>query len=292
MSALAVGVPTAVVLGGSDADPDRKPDQTVATDPAPPGRTLPAGFHYESWHGVTIEVPDDWRYGAISQWCVGSGELSPPVIERPGPSTLVGCLPHENGYGVRFQEIDNTEDFYWPLAKQGSSWPADAWVGAHGLGGVLVEISLPDINLAQQILDSAQINAALDPNGCPIDDKSDPVVPGDAMSVCTYDGAGQLVNSELLTGSQVQDAEAALDSTESAGNPACTDVSSKDVVQTVRLASIALDATLIEDPNCLQLTVHGEGRTVTEDVLYWALSPGSGGSFPNDAPLPSEHRKR
>ena len=160
----------------------------MANDPDAVGPDVRGGFHYESWHDVTIEVPDTWVYGTLNQWCADDGLPDEPMVERPGGvQTLVLCTP-ASGYGVRFQTVDNTDDFQWPLVKQsGDTWPADAYVGARGLGGVLVEVALPDLALAQEILDSAQHNESLDPNGCPVDCSSDPVVPGDTMTVCRYD---------------------------------------------------------------------------------------------------------
>jgi hypothetical protein len=288
--ALCVGVPTAfAVTGGSDDGP-RRSDGTVATDPAPPTRTLPDGFHYESWHGVTIEVPDSWGYGALDQWCAGD-EPERPVVQRPGEaSTLAGCGPNAFGYGVWFQALeDNEDDFNWPLTQQDpESWPAGAYVGAHGLGGVLVEIALPDIDLAQQILASARVNAALDPNGCPVDTTSDPVVPADSMTVCRYDAGGLLEQSELLRG---DDAVAAAGALEDAPPGSVDCGSGPPSGGFVRLASLADDA-VVDLTGCTQLTVHGESRQLTPDVLYWALSPGWSGSVPGAVSLPSELRER
>ena len=49
-----------------------------------------------------------------------------------------------------------------------------------------------------------------DPNGCPVDAGTDPVVPEDAMTVCRYDDAGLLEQSELLSGADLEAAETAL----------------------------------------------------------------------------------
>ena len=282
--ALAVAVPTAVVVTqGSDSDnPSR-----VATDPDAVGQDVRGGYHYESWHDVTIEVPDSWGYGG-SDWCANEGTLDPPRISRPGELTLnIACSPAQ-GYGVRFQEIDNTDDFQWPLVKQsGDNWPSDAYVGARGLGGVLVEVALPDLVLAQQILDSAQHNDRLDPNGCPVDLQSDPVVRGDSMTVCRYDVSGQLEQSELLTGDEVSRAEEAINDAPAGDARGCPPVLRSDQ-QVVRLSSLAEDVEV--DLGCGWLTEGGEARQVTPDILYWALSPGWSGSVPDGLSLPSELR--
>ncbi len=235
---------------------------------------------------MTIEVPDTWRYGTLDQWCVG-GELEVPVINRPGGvTTAMGCTPAQ-GYGVSFQEVERSDEFRWPLAQQGSGWPSDAWVGAHAVGGTLVSVSLPDINLAQQILDSVQLNPSLDPNGCPVSAESDPVVPGDSMTVCRYDADGLLQQSELLTGDEVSRAEKALHDAPAGEAGACT-ADRRDDQQFIRLSSLAEDAEI--DLKCGWLTQRGETRPLTSDVLYWALSPGWSGSVPGGVSLPSELR--
>ena len=46
-------------------------------------------------------------------------------------------------YGITFQEIDNTDDFQWPVGPAGRrrGWPPDAYVGGRGIGGVLVMVT-------------------------------------------------------------------------------------------------------------------------------------------------------
>jgi hypothetical protein len=281
--ALAVGVPSAIVAAqGSDSDSSDR----VAKDPNADSVGPPDGFRYESWHDVTVTVPDSWGYGTLDQWCVGD-EPERPLVERPGgASTLVACGPNAFGYGVRFQEVDNTDDFEWPLVEQsGDTWAPGTFVGARGRGGILVEVALPDSDLAAQILAYVQHNDRLDPNGCPVDSSSDPVVPGDSMTVCRYDDAGQLEQSELLSGADLKAAELALWAA-----PDASTLGSCDAFpgQTIRMASVAEDAGI--DLSCGTLLVHGEARKLTEDVLYWALSPGWSGSVPDGVSLPSELR--
>jgi hypothetical protein len=281
---LAIGVPTAVVAThGSHDDPaPRRSNQNVATDPAPPGPVVPGGFHYESWHDVSVLVPDSWVYGSLGP-CGGSREA--PAIARPGPVNAMDCEPRR-GYGVGFSQVDDSDDFEWPLVlESGSESPADAYVGARGLNGVLVTVVLPDRALAQQILDSVQHNDVLDPNGCPVDRASDPAFPADAMVVCRYDGDGQLDQSEQLTGSDLDAAQAALDAApRRASRPACP----HDLTPafSVRLASASEDADL-DVHNCATMIVNGQLADVTKDVLYWALSPGWSGSVPAGVSLPS-----
>jgi hypothetical protein len=288
--ALAVGLPAGVWAtqgsGGSQAGPGPGPaGGTIAKDPAAAGAQMPGGFHYESWHEVTIEVPDTWAYGSLGSWCAGGGALEPPRIGRPGGLTeSIACSPG-SGYGVTFSEVDDNGDFRWPLVHQsGDSWPADAYVGARGLGGVLVEVDLPDLALAQQILDSAELHPQLDPNGCPVADSSDPVVPAGTMAVCRYDATGRLEQSELLSGTEVAAAEAALRAAPDAAAGRCG-VSQPAFVSPIRMSSAAEDASV--DLGCGGVSMADGPKRLTPDILYWALSPGWSGSLPAGVSLPS-----
>lgn len=288
VAVLGVGVPVGLLStqgSGGDGDGDPGPaDGPVAVDTNgvdEPG--LPNGYHYESWHDVTIEVPNTWGYGTLDQWCT-DGASPAPVVQRPGVSTLVACTP-ATGYGVSFAPREGGE-VQWPVAQQHSGgWPDGAFVGATTVGDVVVTVVARESTVAGYVLESAAANAAIDPQGCPIDTASDPVVPGDAMTVCRYDAGGRLEQSELLTGADVADVESAL----ADAPPTSSRVCDAEPGQTVRLASIGQDAQL--DLVCGTLFVHGEARELTSDVLYWALSPGWSGSLPGGVPLPSELRK-
>lgn len=282
--ALALGVPTAIVA--TQASDSESPGR-VADDPNADTVGAPDGFRYESWRDVTVLVPDSWGYGTLDQWCVGD-EPERPLVERPGGnSTLALCSPGF-GHGVRFQTVDNTDDFEWPLVEQtGDTWAPGTFVGARGRGGVLVEVALPDSALAAKILASVQVNVRVDPNGCPVNAESDPVVPGDSMTVCRYDVGGRLQQSELLTGDKVSRAEKALHDAPAGESRGCTAELRSDQ-QFIRLSSLAEDAEI--DLKCGWLTQRGETRPLTPDILYWALSPGWSGSVPGDVSLPSELR--
>ena len=76
---------------------------------------------WESWHGVTVLVPEDWEYGDQSAWCADGGSAETFRVSRPGgvvPS--IACTPGSS-YGLAFQEIemDETEEpFDWPVVTQ------------------------------------------------------------------------------------------------------------------------------------------------------------------------------
>jgi hypothetical protein len=289
VAALAVGVPTAVVATqGSDDDSDSP--SRVADDPNDDDAGVPDGYRVESWHDVTVLVPEAWGYGSLESWCADGGQLEPRVERPGGVSPAIGCAT--STYGLSFQELppgqDRDEVFDWPVTLQTSEgWPPDAYVGAHGIGDVLVEVIAPTAEQAQAILGTVRaLGPEGDPNGCPLDARTTAGPPPGRMSVCRYDASGALEHSELLTGTDKDAAEAAL---EAAPDATATDCDAEPS-QTVRLATEAEDAQI--DLSCGSLTVRGEPRALGSDILYWALSPGWSGSVDGDVPLPTKLRQR
>src|SRR3954453_9511878 len=117
--ALCVAVPTALVAthGSTRAGPGPSDDPTATTSP----QVVPAGDRVESWHGVSILVPDWWQYGNLGDWCAGGGSITSRVQRPEGARDAIQCSP-ESTYGVSFQAVDNTGDFAWPVVEQ----PGDA----------------------------------------------------------------------------------------------------------------------------------------------------------------------
>src|SRR4051794_17967400 len=153
--ALAVAVPVGVVTLSGSGDDDR--DSTDAADPMKDDPGGDEGYRWESWHGVTVQVPDTWDYGSLSDWCADGAKIGTPRVQRPGTvSNSIGCEPAST-YGLTFQEIDNHSDFEWPVVSQtGDAWPDPNFVGGRGIGGVLVMVTTPNAELARRVLDSAR----------------------------------------------------------------------------------------------------------------------------------------
>jgi hypothetical protein len=302
--ALAIGVPGAVVaLGGDDGrGQDVGPANHGNTGVDPNGDdgdgqdSVPAladGYRWESWHDVTIQVPDDWEYGSLSDWCVG-GPTPTPRVQRPGTvANDILCEPAST-YGLTFQVIDNKDDFLWPIVHQDSGgWPEKNVVGGRGIGGVLAMVATPTLEPAAKILDSMRaIGPEGDPNGCRsryTPDAANP--PEGALSVCRYDETWALEQSEALVGEDAGDAIRALQAAPEAGE--CADASQGSQPHAVVvLAAAGVSATVDLVEGCPRVTVDGQVRELTPEVVYWALSPGWSGSVPGDVPLPSELRKR
>ena len=303
LAVLAIGVPTAVVALGGDHDGDGRvgpaEQGSTAVDPnsSPNPTTAPetdwpmgGGYRWESWHDVSVRVPKNWGYGSLSDWCAGGGELTPRVQGPETPTLSILCEPAST-YGVSFQAIDNHDDFQWPVVHQnGGGWPAENQVGGRGIGGVLVMAATPDGDQARFILDSMRaIGPQGDANGCftrLTPEAANP--PEGALSVCRYDETGALVQSEALVGEDAGRAVQALQAAPAPGD--CADASTGSqphVVIVMEAAGISARVDLAS--GCPRVTVEGDVRELTPDVLYWALSPGWSGDGTN-LPLPPELR--
>ncbi|MDX6371180.1 MAG: hypothetical protein QOD98_168 [Nocardioidaceae bacterium] len=291
--ALAVGVPTAVLASrGSTSDgPSR-----VANDPSADSRVVPDGYRVESWRSVTIQVPDTWGYGGLESWCAGGGSLDSPRVSRPGGvNEAIACSP-ATGYGIAFQAIDNTDDFQWPVVQQDpdAGWPPGAYVGARGIGGVLVTVVAKTEAAGLDVLATMHaIGPEGDANGCSSQRGVAPPgdVPQGAMTVCRYDAGGLLEQSEVLSHDDTGRAVAALEAASTIPDNLGCPHDATGAAPIVRLRTADFHATVDLGGDCP--TVHGLGpdRELTSDVLYWALSPGWSGSFPDGVPVPKELRQ-
>jgi len=303
--ALAIGVPGAVVALSGDDAPGRSVGPADRGETAVDGKgddggdaqvdvpSLESGYHWESWHGVSIQVPDSWTYGSLSDWCADGGDPETPRIQRPGTvSELVMCDPSMS-YGLSFQEIDNHDDFEWPVVHQsGDGWPKENVSGGRGIGGVLVTVTTRTSAEASYILYSMHaIPATGDANGCQYRLRPDEISPPEgALSVCRYDEQGQLEQSEALVGEDAGDAVRVLQDAPEPGECADTSQGSQPH-QVIILESAGISARVDLVNGCPRVTVDGHVRELTSDVLYWALSPGWSGSVPDGVSLPSELRK-
>jgi len=284
--ALAIAVPATVLAAGGSDRPD---SSRVATDPEPAAPDVPVGYRVESWHSVSIEVPDTWGYGSLDAWCAGGGSFETPRVSRPGDvSEMIACSP-EHGYGITFQEIDNGDDFQWPSVQQDpdAGWAPGAYVGGRGIGGVLVMVSLPSKEEALAVLATMRPIQDVDSNGCPSSVAEDgPDVPDNTMTVCRYDDQGLLEQSEMLSGDEVAAALRALE--EAPRDTADCAPASDEKVPVIRLRSTDQHADLVLGGGCPGIRGLQDGdRALTADVLYWALSPGWSGSVPDGVSLPS-----
>jgi hypothetical protein len=271
-----VAIPTAVVATTAPGDDER---------PAPAGEV--DGLRVESWHNVSIEVPDTWGYGRPDAWCAGDGEVTDYRVGRPGTTESIACTP-SSSYGVSFTAT-NDEGPKWPVAPQHSdAWPDGAYVGATTLGHVVVTVAAEDAMVAQAVLSSAHEINGVDANGCPSYGGDAVTLADDAMTICRYDGIRQLEQSERLSGDDLEAAQAALAAAPPGDYSYCGKVHTSTVVMVAASWSASVDL----DCGRLDLINGRRGfRMLTPDVLYWALSPGWSGDG-TGLPLPKELRRQ
>ena len=293
---LALGVPAAVVAVSRDGDGGGGPAGSgqVATDAGDAGDAgddgTPAGYHWESWHGVTVQVPNTWGYGDPAAWCAAGGTLDTPLVWRPeGASESIGCDP-ASGYGLTFQQLEGEEDYEWPVVTQaGGGWPEHNVVGGRAVHGVLVTVATRKSAVATYILDSMRTIEDADPYGCAAEaGAAAPPPPAGTMAVCRYDRSGALEQSEQLTDDQVRAALAALQEAPAGSGSGCRGNEPEEVL----LTSASLEAVAAFGSRCPSLIVDGERRELTAEVLYWALSPGWQGAVDAATPLPPRLRER
>ena len=268
--AAAVTVPLAVVGAGGGDDPGTLADGTSASElpPVEIGR-------WESWHGLTVLVPEDWQYGDQATWCAGGGSADTFRITRPGGmSEMIACTP-VSSYGISFQEIemkDTDEPFDWPVVTQtGEAWPPSTYVGAHGEDGVLVTVAGPDRQEVVDVLATVRPVDGVDPNGCGVILDVDPRPAPETMSVCRYDARGSLEQSEVLTGDDALAAGKRLDLAR-VGELDCQP--SEAPPETIRMQGDRHDVSIELDGACTVIEGMSEPRIADPDVLWWALSPG------------------
>jgi hypothetical protein len=302
----AVAVPVAIGLtrGGSD----RAPTPPIATET--PGVVVPAGWRIETWRDLEIQVPESWEYGALGAWCLGEPERTggPGIVERPGGIVpAIGCMPPANGYGVQFwtpsSQLDEafvagTVSHYSALPAQ-ESYPDGAWLAASsGDAHARITVVAPDRETAERILASARPVDGLDGNGCaPREDAMVAVsAPGGIFfAVCRYGADGWLQQSERLSSA---DSARALQALTSAPVATDTKLCTGDRIDTedVELVLFSGEGRVIRVswggcPRDAGIFEGGKHWALTEDVMYWALSPGFSGGFGRDIPLPDRLRR-
>lgn len=231
MAAVAAAVVVPTVLTGGDGGSPVGPavpgatsgvvptaDEPTADEPLPPG----AGWRWESYGGVELQVPASWGLGTTdSPWCLGSTDGSTDgaaYVGRPGPVEAIGCDD------ASLAEQDRR--YVWFGADEPAGRVVEGpWVRETRLvGQTSVTVQLDDADLAEQILASARVVEGQDAAGCaatsplaaepglrpqPWDLTTAGVVGG--ASVCRYALASELVPTEAgsLLASRALDAAAA-----------------------------------------------------------------------------------
>lgn len=288
-----VGVPVGVlVAGGGGADPERR--EPTARD------RVPADWRTETWRDLSVRVPPGWTWGSGTDWCASGdppGRAVPQVSRPGGVVQSISCSP-SSGFGVHFAEPASgplppgTEGAVQQY--RGGRYPDGAWLGYAATRHAAVWVVTDDRTVARLVMDSVEPVGVVDANGC--SDRAVGVAPGagERVSVCRYGRDGWLQQSELLSPDDSAAAAAAVADAPGAGGaalPVCATAGTTTPV--VTLQSGDLDARLLRSPRCWTSSVFVAGsqqRRLTDDVLFWALSPGWSGSLERGLPVPDRFR--
>jgi hypothetical protein len=276
-SAVGVVAVAAVVGGiallgrGDDGTPTTVADDVPST-PAPVTRV-------ETWHDVSVTVPEDWGHGPLSTWCIQGSEPGTPVVERPGGVVeSIACSP-AMGYGVRFAPGDVARSGT-VTRSEGADFPSGSWQGFAGVGGASVQVVTRTKQEAERVIGSFVRLDGDDPdgNGCLPRMNANPVgVPEGQVRLCRYDVRGWLEQSEVLTGQDASDTVLALASAptqEMHSCPMSEDLTRVEVTAGQEIGNVELSET------CPGFGWGDEWHPLTGDVLHWVLSPGWSGQVP------------
>lgn len=265
--AVAVVVAVAAPLGLRAGLTGGDPEVTTA---------VPDGWRTESFRDLTLRVPDDWGFQGGPDWCLGDG--SPAVTRTEGWVTNAACTPRFT-YGVQFRDVPPG------LFPEPKRVPDDAVLELVGTASASAWIVAESEQQLTTIVESVEQIDGVDANGCPPVLGPNLEATGERVSVCRYD-SGELEQSELLSVEDSAEAARAVSAApvDMGGLVVCGEYSRRQPLITLRSATV--DANLLPSTGCALATRFVDGtqvRLVTDDVLYWALSPGWQGS---DSRLP------
>lgn len=266
-------------VGGFEPNP--VPDESLR-----PETPLPQGWRAESWRGLELGVPDDWGYGALAGWCTTNDSPSPRV-ERPGPRVDAGCSP-ALAPGVQFRTAGSSAP----------EVPPGLFSEEIEIGGAVALVATPDAELTAQVVGTARAVERLDASGCEVQraipraGKHFPAPEADTatLSVCRY-AAGvsgpNLVRSERL--SLLSSAEVSQALEEAPTVVAAQGCLAGPGDEAVLVADDAGDVAWIHLGRCQAMDDQAT-HLLTEDLLFWVLSPGWQGER-GDLPLPDRLRQ-
>lgn len=309
VGAAAVLAATPIVLKlATGADPDALNRGTMAFPT--PSAAAPSTWRTESFRDLEVKVPPSWGHGTLSTWCLrGRNEPGAPVVERPnGGVRSIRCAQPEEGYGIQFFSTATFDPVAGDLTKpwrygwepgQVKVYPRDSWLAiACATCEYAVRVVAPDRRTAERVVDSVRTVDGVDSHGCSVRrTESAPRVATGTVAVCRYDGEGWLEQGELLTGGDADAAVAAVDAAPTAqmayGPGPCKDPD--NLPGEVLLREPGREVSVVFDSDCvhdLGVRYGDELYEVTDDVLYWALSPGFSGGIAGDVPVPERLRQR
>ncbi|MGV8907357.1 MAG: hypothetical protein ACOH1Y_00100 [Propionicimonas sp.] len=178
------------------------------------GYAAPAGFRWESYRNVQVQVPDDWGYASAPQsdYCISTRFPTEPYVDlnRGGRAVAaIGCgdalRDDQQAMHLSFTSIDSDP----PWSSGSTIWRQVS--REVGEARITVTARAGDSELVTRILDSAVVvPAGTDPAGCPVIMPTVPAVglaglDGSALTVCLYESdrqRGAFRSSVTLSGTE------------------------------------------------------------------------------------------
>ena len=210
--------------------------QDRASGAAAPGEvtskvTSDAGFRWESYRDVMVQVPDAWGYASAPQsdYCIGKRFPTEPYVDLtrgPGAARAILCTSgladDRQAMHLTFTPIKGSP----PFAAPSTVWKQ--YSTELGRARVTVTARAGESELANRILASVRlVPDGTDPNGCPVTLPTVPAVEltgldGSDLTVCLYeaeDDPGAFRSSASLTGAAAERAWQAVLAAPEGGGP-------------------------------------------------------------------------
>lgn len=167
--AVAAAIVVPMVLSGGSGD-ETEPavlDHLVVVDQPPAVDPPEAGWRWESYGGVELQVPADWDRGTTGMpWCLEDGtEAGKPYVGRPqGAIPLILCRD------AALSEMGDRYVWFGSIEPVGTVTDVGGWVReTRQIGDVVVSIKLDDAAMAERIFETARLVEGADWSGCPPD---------------------------------------------------------------------------------------------------------------------------
>lgn len=264
-----VAIPVGVQLARQGVEPE------VTT-------VVPDAWRTESYRDLTLRVPATWGHQGGPDWCSGDGK--PAVTRGEGFLVNASCSPRFT-YGVRFRDVPAQ------LHARPKGVPADAVLDVVGTGSASAWIVAESQEQLAQIVASGHQIDGVDANGCPAVFDPELVSVDDRVSICLFE-SGELQQSELLSAADSAGARTAVADAprDEGGFVACPEYARAHPLITLRSRDLSADLLPSDCGIATRMLDESQTKLVTEDVLYWALSPGAAVGSASGLPMPDPRR--
>lgn len=246
------GAAVATGIFGVHSVLDATPSNTPATKISPGPPAAEAGWRWESYRTIQLQVPSDWGFGITDQNACQIKKKVPGYVGRGGTNTDVGCR-------YPWPKPEVRSPYVWFNARRqpvGIQTTGDGWTQeTREIDGVKVAVFTGDDALRQRIFDSITPIVSADANGCapvlPLSTLQQPratlasVGTVQSIAVCEYGGEVLGASSKLDAG-QAQAIVAAILAAPKDGGPDlsnCTDYSPIDLL--LKVDGTAHDANVV-----------------------------------------------